>query len=315
MNTKRRGFTLIELLVVVAIIALLISILLPSLAGARDQSKSIVCLSNLRRLGVSTVLYLHDNRGLFYPLRLHTTLVNGTPQTYVNEYGAQEPRWHWFIPTGAGPVIDPAPFAGLPGGQFNDESLDGLGTQMTNNYFLDPSLTDRRYARHIADGAYGFNYQYLGNSRTDEPLAPGSEYDNFPVRESAINAPSATVLIGDSRGAGLRHGFHSYTLDPPRLATEAFAADYGPDEDDPPPAEGPQFMMSPVEMRHRGRGNIVFVDGHAEALRLKQLGYQLDANGNVVPNGVPGFPLGSVASNKLWTGHNRDPIHEQLVSP
>ena len=57
------GFTLIELLVVVAIIALLISILLPSLNRARDQARTAVCLSNLKQLGLAFALYAEDHRG------------------------------------------------------------------------------------------------------------------------------------------------------------------------------------------------------------------------------------------------------------
>jgi prepilin-type N-terminal cleavage/methylation domain-containing protein/prepilin-type processing-associated H-X9-DG protein len=59
------AFTLIELLVVVAIIALLLSILLPSLNGARAQAKSTVCLSNVRSLGQMTQTFGLERNGLF----------------------------------------------------------------------------------------------------------------------------------------------------------------------------------------------------------------------------------------------------------
>lgn len=59
---RLRAFTLIELLVVISIIALLLAVLLPSLARARHQAKSTVCLSNLRSVGISLYAYANENR-------------------------------------------------------------------------------------------------------------------------------------------------------------------------------------------------------------------------------------------------------------
>lgn len=66
MRRLRSGFTLIELLVVVAIIALLISILLPALSEAKKRAQEVVCASNVRQLGLAMRHYLDDNNG-FYP--------------------------------------------------------------------------------------------------------------------------------------------------------------------------------------------------------------------------------------------------------
>ena len=72
MRRSLRAFTLIELLVVVAIIALLVAILLPSLAKARDQAKSSVCLANLKSISNATNMYAANWDGVL-PANVWTT--------------------------------------------------------------------------------------------------------------------------------------------------------------------------------------------------------------------------------------------------
>jgi len=59
-NAKQKGFTLIELLVVIAIIAILAAILFPVFARARENARRASCLSNLKQMGLGTMMYVQD---------------------------------------------------------------------------------------------------------------------------------------------------------------------------------------------------------------------------------------------------------------
>ncbi len=61
-----RGFTLVELLVVIAIIALLLSVLLPSLRKAKQLAQRVLCMSNQKQFGLAHIMYLDENREIYF---------------------------------------------------------------------------------------------------------------------------------------------------------------------------------------------------------------------------------------------------------
>jgi len=61
-QSQNRAFTLVELLVVLAIIAILIALLLPMVLAVKRHAQQVVCQSNLRQLGIATMLYGQDNQ-------------------------------------------------------------------------------------------------------------------------------------------------------------------------------------------------------------------------------------------------------------
>ena len=66
-QVSRSGFTLVELLVVISIIALLVSILLPSLNKAREQAKLLLCVNNVRQLMIAEMYYAEDHKDKLPP--------------------------------------------------------------------------------------------------------------------------------------------------------------------------------------------------------------------------------------------------------
>ena len=79
---KRNAFTLVELLVVIAVIAMLVSLLLPAVQSAREAARRLNCLNNMRQLTLSALNYT-DTMNHLPPPKVGRGSYNGLGSTFV----------------------------------------------------------------------------------------------------------------------------------------------------------------------------------------------------------------------------------------
>jgi prepilin-type N-terminal cleavage/methylation domain-containing protein/prepilin-type processing-associated H-X9-DG protein len=298
----RAGFTLIELLVVVAIIALLISILLPSLQSAREQAKAVKCLAQLKVLGQGIAIYSNEFNDVLPGGRL-PKLDDCNSQARIFGGGLK------YRPTFVALMsqsVNAAPFEDPKACRTEIDMFGEAGDRQNYSYgvYVCPSVanwTDER------NGSYGFNYQFLGNSRL---LAGGgpTDFKNWPVPVSRIRYAGRTVAAGDCMGTAAswapleRAPYDDDSRDANRFGNEGFNLD--PPWVDTVNGEMANFDSAPqsrtaVDPRHREKGNILWLDGHCTGETLKELGYELDNEGRVMFGGED-------AENTKWTGDGTD---------
>jgi len=190
-----RGFSLIELLVVTAVIALLISLLVPTLSGMRDAARSIACLSNLRQLGVAWSVYADDFQSYAMPLADQIPDSGDTVYWFgavMHSNGSIEPRRGFLAPYLEDSLHERSVFE-CPAQPWGTYQTQGLPRSITTTY--------------------GYNGYYLC-----PPKTPGWSFaiGDRPWRRTwEIPAPAELLVFADTLLAG-DPPRNSALLDPPK---------------------------------------------------------------------------------------------------
>src|ERR1700682_6307801 len=79
-RNSKNAFTLIELLVVIAIIAILAAILFPVFAQAKNAAKAVVCMSNMKQIGLAGQMYINDADDVWFPSSQYDPIAGFPPQ-------------------------------------------------------------------------------------------------------------------------------------------------------------------------------------------------------------------------------------------
>ncbi|NLO05374.1 MAG: DUF1559 domain-containing protein [candidate division WS1 bacterium] len=167
MRGTSRGFTLIELLVVIAIIAILAAILFPVFARAREKARQTSCLSNLKQLSLSMLMYVQDYDERF-------TVSSWGSSTFYNS-GSR--RWFQAI----------APYVN------NDQIM--VCPSVPNQKTESPSGSGYFY------GGYGYNGYGTNNGNglgyRHEYSTGGSAGSQRPITLSQVEQPSSMIMLGE----------------------------------------------------------------------------------------------------------------------
>jgi prepilin-type processing-associated H-X9-DG protein/prepilin-type N-terminal cleavage/methylation domain-containing protein len=249
-----RAFTLVELLVVIGIIALLISILLPSLSRARRTARATTSLSNLRQIGIGLMQYRIENRGA-YPVASWASV-------------AGRPRFRWadaIYPYMKNTEVYMSP-------HLSEDERRRMNKPF--HHTCDPNANPGILPGSIFWGGYGYNWQYLGNGRT---TGGAREYI---AGQSAVRAASQTIAVADTDGS--KNGGSTWTsegvyvIDPPLMSQDLGSRGSRKSSITPGPGNygytggndgDPAHRSTPAE-RNNGKVNVLFCDGHADAMKL-----------------------------------------------
>ena len=263
-----RGFTLIELLVVVAIIALLVAILVPSLNRAREQAKKVVCLSNLHQIGVAVHCYTNDN--------------SGRMPGYQEDMGDWPAGWLYASLKGYRAYIHDQWFMG--GNKRTDINPRKLNIYVANAETVFRCPADQGYVNVSPNnkwypdepeyetwykGSYMVGNSYLYNA------VPGTRW-NPTIRVlaskqiSVFKYPSRQVIFGD---ATLSYTWLDPSTDHSNHQIQELAGrpwhdlpNYHSDAD----AHGPTSAYGYTVLVYDPLANLLFLDGHAATVRLEQ---------------------------------------------
>ncbi|MEL7240381.1 MAG: prepilin-type N-terminal cleavage/methylation domain-containing protein, partial [Planctomycetota bacterium] len=282
-----RGFTLVELLVVIGIIALLISILLPTLSSARRAAKTVACASNLRQLTTSFIFYSNDNRQYLPPGSTATTDGGGT----INGHWA--PFWYDEVFRYIASEEDIGNFPFDPkdyGDAFlcPEARIEGGYMHYGVHPRLCPPQAPPAWGLGEADGTdplKPYKFSQVRNSSEILLVADARQFEAVGVDGGRVNGNAPWFLGLFGHGGIFTHKFES---DPENPLVGTGIGDV--DASTPVPLvsignrdltdDANEWNFGDVRFRHDGdqKMNVGFLDGHVSALRIGERSERWDTN-------------------------------------